>query len=100
MDAVKFLKESKRICLTHARCKDCPLNTAAGSVCSIRTCNDDDLSKAVEIVENWSEENPKELGKKYIIEIDKVEGSSCRVKGAKWWVYRAELEKLEEYKGE
>ena len=98
MDAVKFLREYKRICLTHCRCKDCPLYNAVGSVCSIRACNDYDISEAVEIVENWSRENPEELGKKYVIEIDKITINGLyRIKGTTLLLDREELKTLEEY---
>lgn len=101
MDAVKFFKEYQRLCKAHDKCDECLLNCFTGcSYNPVKGYSDDKLTTFVEFVEHWSKENPEEIGKKYIIEIDEVDGDTCRVKKAKWWVYRADLEQLEEYKGE
>ena len=62
MDAVKFLKERKRICATHSvcKCKECPLNTKRNGMdkaCEILL--EENPEKYVEIVEKWSAEHPK-----------------------------------------
>ena len=59
----------------------------------------EELERAVEIVENWCKEYPEKLGKKYIVELDKAACSnlSYRIKGTGCWLNMAELERLEEY---
>jgi hypothetical protein len=85
-------------------CGDCPLNDVTSVTCNIRRCIGDELSKIVEIVEKWSRENPEIIGKKYIIEIDKVDRDRGRkqyhVKGAQgFWISDGNITDLEEYKG-
>lgn len=54
MDAVKFLKERKRMCRTCKTCKNCELNTK--HCCSEAT--EAQMIEAIEIVEKWSKEHP------------------------------------------
>ena len=57
MDAVKYLKEKKRMCMSMRGCNDCPLH-------DINEIDDADCfdsgheKKAVAIVETWSAEHP------------------------------------------
>ena len=53
--------------------------------------------RMVEIVEKWSRENPEEIGKKYIVEIDGVnKDGHCHT--CIGWLSKSQLEQLEEYK--
>ncbi len=104
MDAVKFLKERDRMCENHS-CKECPI----GKITMMGDCSYDrkEAEKIVEVVKNWSRENPDLIGKKYIIEIDKVVFDSVykktmlRVKGVELdggvvWLDKAFIEQLAE----
>lgn len=54
MDAVKFLKEYKRICDEYDYCKNCPVREVFGN--SILSCNEwvvRNPEKAVKVVEDW-----------------------------------------------
>lgn len=101
MDAVKFLKERDRMC-ERVECDNCPI----GKITLMKNCDyeREDIENIVEAVENWSKENPKEVGKKYIIEIDKVDRDRGRkqyhIKGAQgFWISDGNLTGLEEYEG-
>lgn len=104
MDAVKFLREYRRMCTARKRCLDCPMRDIKRYTCSLSTYNnDDELNKMIEIVKNWSRENPEIIGKKYIIEIDEVDRDRGRkqyhIKGAQgFWISDGNLTDLEEYK--
>lgn len=100
MDAVKFFKEYRRMCKKH-RCEDCPMR---GNVFCFDGCYDlsqEESERVVGIVEKWSKENPEEIGKKYIIEIDKVECDDghklYHIKDG-LWLNEGTIAKLEEYK--
>ena len=100
MDAVKFFKEYERMCDSHNTCDKCPANDITGCAYNpVKGYRDINIIKVVEIVEKWSKENPEELGKKYIIEIDEVQdnGFSYRIKGTECWLDRKDLKNLEEY---
>lgn len=60
MDAVKYLKEKKRMCKTK-RCEECPLYSEdeLGITVYCDGLQEEHLEKAVEIVEKWSKENPQ-----------------------------------------
>lgn len=65
MDAVKFLKEKKRICNTHSSCSDCPLYDTFGS------CNSpavEDVDNLISAVEKWSKEHPVKTNLEYFKE--------------------------------
>lgn len=99
MDAVKFLTEYKRMCKAHG-CMACPLNNSMNYACDFRKHSDEELTKAVKIVENWNEENPEpeEVGKKYIIEISRMTPiGRFQVKGTHATFTKAELDFFEEY---
>lgn len=98
MDAVKFLKEKERMCNNYSSCDCCPIAIKWGCPCT-RVINEN-YGELVNLVENWSKDNPEKLGNKYIIEIDKisVNGFSHRIKGTDCWINREELEQLKEYK--
>lgn len=57
MDAVKYLKETMRMCDTTKDCEECPFhNLNATFLCHLNVANPE---KAVEIVEKWVAEHPK-----------------------------------------
>lgn len=59
MDAVKFLKEKKRMCDKYANCDNCPMNpknNKYGIGCS--SLEREYPEKTVAIVEKWSAEHP------------------------------------------
>lgn len=54
MDAIKFLKEKKRMCDSYINCDGCGF----GKVPKCNHTEDDNPKKAVAIVEKWSKEHP------------------------------------------
>lgn len=95
MDAVKFLKEKRRMCNNHFTCDSCPVMIKLNRSCiQVGVEIYEDL---IEIVEEWSRKNPEEMGKKYIIEIDDVSGDLCRIKYINEWLNIDELDLLKEY---
>ena len=59
MDAVKFLKEKKRMCGKYINCDDCPMNpenNKHGIGCS--HLEEEYPEETVDIVEKWSAEHP------------------------------------------
>lgn len=63
MDAVKYLTELFRMCTTTLDCDSCPLGIKDRMYCKESRfdehgMNVDNLEKAVDIVEKWSEEHP------------------------------------------
>ena len=73
MDAVKFLEIYSRMCNKYSDCVGCPMRGELLCQCDDRKYSHEESERMVEIVENWNRENPEEIGKKYIIEIDRVE---------------------------
>ena len=62
MDAVKYLKEAKRMCDVIGDCRKCPINGLVAVIpCKLVGGNLElaNPEKAVEIVEKWASENPK-----------------------------------------
>lgn len=58
MDAVKFVKEWKRMCISCKTCNSCSIWKSAGM---LTVCSDvvkEEPEKYVAIVEKWSEEHP------------------------------------------
>lgn len=59
MDAVKFLKELKRMC-QNISCSDCSVqDLCSRSLSAPQWWEDDETKEAVETVEKWSAEHPK-----------------------------------------
>ena len=71
MDAIKFMKEKKRMCESYSMCTEaCPLKIPVyenGFTC-IRYCFDNP-EKAVAIVEKWSAEHPVKTRQSEILKI-------------------------------
>lgn len=62
MDAVKYLKEAKRMCDVIGDCRKCPINGLVAVIpCKLVGGNLElaNPEKVVEIVEKWASENPK-----------------------------------------
>lgn len=60
MDAVKYLKELKRMCKTISHCESCPLGKIYEThVFECYTARNKNPEEVVEIVEKWSKENPQ-----------------------------------------
>lgn len=100
MDAVKFLREFKRMC-SHYNCKDCPVKERPLCIGGFEDLSQEEQERIVRVVEDWSRENPEEIGKKYIIEIDRVK-RDCghklyHIKDG-LWVNEGTIAKFEEYK--
>lgn len=59
MDALKFIKQAKRMCHSYDACKNCPAHTGGVDDCLIDTTLDIDADIAVDIVEKWMQEHQK-----------------------------------------
>jgi hypothetical protein len=58
MDALKFIKEAKRMCQSYEECEACPANADGFDDCRIDSMHDIDAENAVNIVEKWAKEHP------------------------------------------
>ena len=99
MDAVKFLREFKRMC-SHYNCKGCPVQERPLCIGGFEDLSQEEQERIVEVVEKWSKENPEEIGKKYIIEIDRVKhGCGSKLYHIKdgLWISEGTIAKFEEY---
>lgn len=56
MDALKFMKERRRMCDYYSRCFECP--RADEPNCNIEEMSDEELENFVNTVEQWSKEHP------------------------------------------
>ena len=101
MDAVKFMAEFNRMCESYGQyeCGECPL-AVKDNYCfepMILPKYKEAYSDVVAVVEKWSRENPEEIGKKYIIEVDGVnKDGHCHT--CIGWLSKLQIEMLEEYK--
>lgn len=57
MDALKFMKERRRMCDYYSRCSECP--RADEPNCNIEEMSDEELENFVNTVEQWSKEHPQ-----------------------------------------
>lgn len=57
MDALKFMKERRRMCDYYSRCSECP--RADEPNCNIEEISDEELENFVNTVEQWSKEHPQ-----------------------------------------
>lgn len=57
MDALKFLRERKRMCRSHTNCIGCLLKEAECTLSS--STSDEDYEKIIAAVERWSKEHPR-----------------------------------------
>lgn len=66
MDALKFLRERKRMCNLYENCASCPLT---GTKCIINTnACDEDYKKMIATVEQWSEEHPSKTRQSVLLD--------------------------------
>lgn len=66
MDALKFLKERKRMCTSCKGCDGCPL---AGTHCVLSYATDDeDYERIIATVEQWSKEHPRKTRQSVFLE--------------------------------
>lgn len=69
MDAVKFFKETGRMCAICKTCKYCPLgNYYACKLIAYIENEDEDIEEIVKIVEQWAKEHPQKTYKDDILE--------------------------------
>ena len=57
MDALKFMKEYRRMCNYYPRCFECP--RADEPNCNIEEMSDEEFENFVNTVEQWSKEHPQ-----------------------------------------
>lgn len=57
MDALKFMKEYRRMCDYYSRCFECPRVDEPN--CNIEEMSDEELESLVNTVEQWSKEHPQ-----------------------------------------
>lgn len=78
MDAVKFIKEAKRMCQSYVECKACPANADGFNDCLIDNTLAIDAHTAVNIVEEWAKKYPIETNQdrflKIFPEVEKSQG--------------------------
>lgn len=66
MDALEFLKERKRMCSSHGKCSQCPLERGDCGL-YISTSNED-YKRIVAAVEQWSKEHPRKTRQSVFLE--------------------------------
>lgn len=67
MDAVKFLKERKRLCEMYEVCGGCPANRISGG-CIFSVTNGSTPEEQAEIVETWSAAHPRKTRQSVFLE--------------------------------
>ena len=68
MDALKFIKEAKRMCQSYEECEACPANADGFDDCLINTEQNIDAETAVDIVEKWAKEHPEKTRQDVFLE--------------------------------
>lgn len=69
MDALKFIKEAKRMCQSYEECEACPADARGNFVdCRVDIMQDIDVADAVAIVEKWAKEYPKKTRQSVFLE--------------------------------
>lgn len=68
MDALEFIKETKRMCESYEECEACPANADGFNNCRIDHMRDIDAENAVNIVEKWAKEHPKKTRQSVFLE--------------------------------
>ena len=66
MDALEFLKESRRMCDSHRWCKGCPLEDGKCVVSDVAP--DEDYKRTIAAVERWSKEHPRKTRQSVFLE--------------------------------
>ena len=66
MDALEFLKERKRMCLSHGTCIGCPLEE---DKCTLTNSTSvEEYEKIIATVEQWSKANPRKTRQSVFLE--------------------------------
>lgn len=66
MDALEFLKERKRMCISYKSCDGCPL---VGTHCVLsHVTSDEDYERIIATVEKWSKEHPRKTRQSVFLE--------------------------------
>lgn len=69
MDALKFIKEAKRMCQSYEECEACPADARGNFVdCRVDIMQDIDVADAVAIVEEWSAAHPRKTRQSVLLE--------------------------------
>ena len=55
MEAIKFLKEYRRMCKSHTACIGCPLENTG---CNIPDSTEERLQEIIRVTEQWNKERP------------------------------------------
>ena len=66
MDALKFLRERKRMCNSYKDCDSCPTGVGKCAVSNITT--DEDYKRVIDTVEQWSKMNPVKMRQSVFLE--------------------------------
>lgn len=66
MDALEFVKERIRMCMSHVRCGGCPLAEAKCSLTS--SSSDEECKQIIAAVEQWSKEHPRKTRQSMFLE--------------------------------
>lgn len=63
MDALKFVKDFRRLCYFYDCCVDCPCFKVSNENCNLLSFDltDKEIIKYIEIVEEWTKEHPIEI---------------------------------------
>lgn len=63
MDALKFIKDFRRLCYSYDCCVDCPCFKDNNENCNLLSVNltDKEIIKYIKIVEEWDKEHPVEI---------------------------------------
>ena len=70
MDAIKFIKESKRMCKSfsdNCACAECPANTGL-QLCKISRSYECSAEEKLSIVEEWAKEHPAKTRQSVLLE--------------------------------
>lgn len=66
MDALKFLKERKRMCSCYKHCEGCPLESIN---CALNAADsDEEYEQVIVAVEQWSKEHPRKTRQSIFLE--------------------------------
>lgn len=66
MDALEFLKERKRMCLSYGTCTGCPLEGAKCNLGSSKSV--EEYENTIATVERWSKEHPRKTRQSVFLE--------------------------------
>lgn len=67
MDAIKFIKESNRMCHSFNSCIECPASDSSGH-CKIHLCDECSEEEKISIVEEWAKDHPAKTRQSVFLE--------------------------------